>query len=38
MYAREHECSWSEWTCSYRRSGRAPRGAAVGAGARLPVK
>jgi len=36
-WAREHGCEWDERTCSQSRWGRAPRGVAVGATARLPV-
>jgi hypothetical protein len=36
--AREHGCPWDERTCALpRRAARAPEGAAVGAGAPLPV-
>jgi len=37
-WAREHGCPWDERTCALpRRAARAPEGAAVGAGAPLPV-
>ena len=36
-WARDHDCPWDWMTCYFRRSGRAPGGAEVGAGARLPV-
>jgi hypothetical protein len=36
-WAREHGCPWDEFTCWYRRSGWAPGGAEVCAGARLSV-
>jgi len=37
MFARENDCPWDAMTCEAGRSGRAPRGVAVGAGAWLPV-
>ena len=36
-WMREHGCPWDTWTTIARRSGRAPGGVAVDAGARLPV-
>jgi len=37
QWSREHHCPWNAWTCARRRSARAPAGAEVGAGSRLPV-
>jgi hypothetical protein len=36
-WARVRHCPWEEGTCAYRRSGRAPGGATVGAGTPLPL-
>ena len=36
-WAKASGCPWVQRTCALRRSGRAPGGAEVGAGARLPV-
>jgi len=37
QWARENDCPWDARTCAFGRSGRAPGGVEVGAGARLPV-
>jgi hypothetical protein len=36
-WAKDNGCPWHERSCALCRRGRAPRGAAMGAGARLPV-